>query len=245
MPWREDISPYSIFVSEVMLQQTQVSRVLEKFPQFISSFPDFSSLANASQRKLLSVWQGMGYNRRALYLKKAAIIIMDTYSGILPQDPTVLDTLPGIGHATASSICAFAFSLPVIFVETNIRRVMIYFFCKDKKKVDDRDILPFVEKTLDKKNPREWYWALMDYGAYLGRLKENPNKKSRQYVKQSIFVGSVRQIRGKLLKLLLKKSYTLKELIDIFSEDKRVEGIIKQLEKEEFVKKSRGKYTIL
>ena len=184
MPWRKSISPYRIFISEVMLQQTQVARVLTKFPIFITTFPNFKALADADTRLLLSVWQGMGYNRRALYLQQAAQSIVLKHNFNLPQDIAQLDELSGIGYATACSILAFAYNQPVIFIETNIRRVYIHHYFSDSDKVSDDEILPIVQRTLDKKNPREWYWALMDYGAFLAKQVDNPNKKSSTYNKQ-------------------------------------------------------------
>lgn len=243
MPWREDISPYSIFVSEVMLQQTQVARVLIKYPQFITRFPSFKSLANAQTPILLSEWQGMGYNRRALYLRSAAEIITKKHKGILPDDPILLDELPGIGYATACSIAAFAYNKPVAFIETNIRRVYIHHYFSDSTEISDTDILPLVERTVSKKEPRKWYWALMDYGAYLKNLDDNPNKKSKHYVKQKKFKGSVREVRGGVLKLLLKKSYSLEELKKIYS-DERLFTALEQLVKEGFVQINAGSYSI-
>ncbi len=244
MMWRDDTSPYSIFVSEVMLQQTQVARVKIKYPQFLQAFPGFASLAKADTITLLSVWHGMGYNRRALYLKASAEIIVTKHNSRLPEDPTVLDALPGIGQATASSIAAFAYNKPVVFIETNIRRVFIHHYFADKADVNDRDILPLVEKTLDAKNPREWYWALMDYGAYLATLGNNPNKKSRHYKKQSAFKGSVREVRGGVIALLLKRPHTKKELEDLYDKDERLFTAISQLEKEGFIIEAQGTYLI-
>ena len=244
MPWREDVSPYSIFISEVMLQQTQVARVLLTYPLFKSQFPSFKELSQANAATLLAAWQGMGYNRRALYLKAAAEVICTKYKGILPGDATLLDCLPGIGHATACSIVAFVFNKPVAFIETNIRRVFIHHFFSEIENVSDTDILPLVEKTLDKKNPREWYWALMDYGAYLAKQGENPNKKSRHYVKQKKFEGSVRQVRGGIIKLLLKKSYTREELEKIYKKDERLSKALNGMLKEEIIIEKNNMYAI-
>lgn len=244
MPWREDVSPYSIFVSEVMLQQTQVARVQIKYPRFLQAFPDFASLAKADTAALLSVWHGMGYNRRALYLKASAETVVAKYASNLPEDPILLDELPGIGQATARSITAFAYNKPVVFIETNIRRVFIHHYFADKTDVHDKEILPLVERTLDVKNPREWYWALMDYGAYLATLGDNPNKKSRHYKKQQKFKGSVREVRGGVIALLLKRSHTKKELEDLYKKDERLFTALSQLEKEGFIKKMRGTYLI-
>jgi A/G-specific adenine glycosylase len=166
MAWRDTTDPYLILVSEIMLQQTQVERVKIKFPEFIEAFPDFAALAVVPLDNVLSVWQGMGYNRRAIAIQKCAIRVMNEYNGILPADVDLLATFPGIGRATASSIAAFAFNLPLVFIETNIRRVFIHFFFSGTDTVSDADLLPIVEKSLYKENPRVWYWALMEPLAY-------------------------------------------------------------------------------
>jgi A/G-specific adenine glycosylase len=247
LPWREHISPYRVLVSEIMLQQTQVSRVIDKFPLFVKEFPSFSTLASADQAHILKVWQGLGYNRRALALKKIA----DTLKGKGTQhyfsDPALLQTLPGIGRATACSIAVFSSNKPFAFIETNIRRVFIHFFFDDKDLVTDDEILPLVEITMDKREPREWFYALMDYGSTLPRvLKNNPNKKSAQYKVQSSFIGSQRQIRGSIVRLLLvyKRGITLQALrkaiavdIDRALDDKQFRVAYEALIKEGFCKK--------
>lgn len=205
-PWRETTNPYYIYVSEVMLQQTQVNRVISKYTEFISRFPTVHDLAKSDKTEVLKLWQGMGYNRRALYLHQAAKIIVEKYKGIIPCSIKDLDNLPGIGFATACSICAFAFNKPTVFIETNIRSVFIHFFFKNRDDVTDTEITTLVKKTLDTKNPREWYFALMDYGTYLKKTEKNPSRKSRHYTKQSKFEGSNRQLRGQILKLKLVNS---------------------------------------
>ena len=203
MPWRTRVTPYYVFVSEIMLQQTQVSRVLQIFPAFIKEFPTITSLAQATPAQVLKAWQGLGYNRRALYLHRSAQIIKEQHKGIIPKNKEVLQTLPGVGPNTAGSLCAFAFNQPTVFIETNIRSVCIHHFFKNAKKVSDKEILVTVRKTLDTQRPREWYWALMDYGTELKRKEGNPNKKSAHYVRQSTFKGSSRQLRGMILRVLL------------------------------------------
>ena len=242
-PWRNTTDPYHILVSEIMLQQTQVSRVQTKFPLFISRFPNFKRLAQASVKDILHVWQGMGYNRRALYLKKTANIIVTKYKGELPDNPEVLDTFPGIGKATASSIAAFAFNKPAVFIETNIRRVFLHLFFEDgRSKIDDREILPLIKQTLDKKNPRKWYEALMDYWAHLGKTIDNPNKKSKHYTAQSPFDGSDRQVRGEILKILLKKPQTGKHITAILKKkNQRVKYILQNMMKEGLIEYKNGK----
>ena len=202
LPWRETDNPYRILVSEMMLQQTQVERVAVKYGEFLRAFPDILTLAAAQFREVLAVWQGLGYNRRALNLHRIARIITDEYDGVIPADPDILETLPGIGHATAREIAAFAYQVPSAFIETNIRRVFIHFFFEGREGIRDRDILPLVEATLDRENPREWYYALMDYGVMLKKTIPNPNIRGARRRPQSPFHGSFRQVRGMILRLL-------------------------------------------
>ncbi|HSW64445.1 MAG TPA: winged helix-turn-helix transcriptional regulator [Dissulfurispiraceae bacterium] len=203
MPWRETADPYHIVVSEIMLQQTQVERVHDKYLFFVKALPDFSSLAQAPLQQVLALWQGLGYNRRAIALKKIAGLIISQFDGELPSSVDMLRRLPGIGHATASSIAAFAFNVPTAFIETNIRRVFIHHFFDDRLDVHDSEIMPLVSAALDRRNPREWYYALMDYGSALKKQIPNPNRRSVHYVRQSRFEGSSRQKRGAVLKFLL------------------------------------------
>lgn len=237
LAWRRTTDPYRILVSEIMLQQTQVERVVLKYPAFIAAFPDFQSLATAPLPDLLAAWQGMGYNRRALYLQKCAKRVLGDFDGTLPQDPAVLATFPGIGAATAASICAFAFNLPVVFIETNIRRVFIHFFFPDQRPVRDADILPLVRDALVKENPRIWYWALMDLGSDLKKAIPNPNRRSAGYIRQPAFTGSDREIRGKILRILLGRPVLdVEELVRITGSDRRrVLRIAAALEDEGFL----------
>ncbi len=246
LEWRRTRDPYRIFVSEIMLQQTQVSRVENKYPEFIAAFPDFESLATAPLRDVLAVWQGMGYNRRARALKDGAERVVREFGGSLPHDETVLATLPGIGKATAASIAAFAFNRPVVFIETNIRRVFIHCFFAGAKGVRDRDILPLVQRTLLPDHPREWYWALMDYGSALRARGENPNHQSAEYKKQAPFAGSDRELRGKILRLLLDSGdMSEAELAMLLAgEAGRLERILTGLEKEGLVIREEGRLRI-
>lgn len=227
-PWRNDHHPYQVFVSEVMLQQTQTDRVLQKFELFTKRFPNFKMLANADLCDVLAEWQGLGYNRRGLFLHRAAQIVTEKYGGELPKDCVLIDDLPGIGSATAASICAFAFNMPTVFIETNIRSVFIKVFGGCKNNIDDKKLLPLVEKTLDPQKPREWYYALMDYGVMVKKTCGNPNRQSKQYAKQSRFDGSDRQIRGEILRILLvKKRLDFAGMCAFFSEcPERIERII-------------------
>lgn len=205
LPWRKTEDPYKILVSEIMLQQTQVPRVIEKYGQFLRAFPDIRSLAQAPLRDVLTAWQGLGYNRRAIALKQAAQHVVIQFKGKIPSKVDSLTSLPGIGNATACAICAFAFNQPTIFIETNIRTVFIHHFFDNGKRVRDAHILPLVAETLDHRNPRVWYYALMDYGAALKKRYGNPNIKSAHYQRQGPFEGSNRQIRGAILKALLRR----------------------------------------
>jgi A/G-specific adenine glycosylase len=264
MPWRSDTRPYYIVVSEIMLQQTQVSRVIGKFDPWIKRFPDWQSLASASTRDVISEWSGLGYNRRALNLHKLAQTVVETHKEKLPQTYDELVELPGIGPNTAGSILAFAFNIPRPFIETNIRSVFIHHFFADIekaegkkacKKIDDDEIFPFIDKALTqalksgyfKNNAREWYWALMDYGSFLKKQLPNPSRNSAHHVKQSKFEGSNRELRSLILKQIMKRACTSETLVKQFKEWPReqVERNIKALEKEGFIEKSKNIYKIV
>jgi A/G-specific adenine glycosylase len=246
MPWRRTTDPYQILVSEIMLQQTQVGRVTQKFPEFIRQFPDFAVLAAAPLADVLAAWQGMGYNRRAIALQKCAVRVVTEYGGILPADVELLATFPGIGTATASSIVAFAFNLPVVFIETNIRRVFIHYFFPGTDKVSDAEILPLVRQTLPAKNPRVWYWALMDLGTALKKQVGNPNRRSVHYTKQVAFEGSDRKIRGSIIRLLVSNpGMTEVEVLAKLPEDPdRLLHILSALEKEGLIVQNGGQVNL-
>jgi len=241
-PWRETADPYRILVSEIMLQQTQTERVTGKYKEFIARFPDFAILAEADLQSVLQIWQGLGYNRRAISLKETAVRVVQEHNGRLPKDLDELMRLPGIGRSTAGAILAFAYDIPIAFIETNIRRVFIHFFFPDRENVKDSEILPLVQQTLDKENPRQWYYALMDYGAMLKSMLPNPNRKSAHYARQAPFEGSNRQIRGMVLKLLLSCG-TLREdeLVEKLCKDSsRVQTILREMEREGFIQTAGG-----
>ena len=225
LPWRNTRDPYGIWVSEVMLQQTQVARVPERWPAWLEQFPDVRALAAAPVADVLAAWQGMGYNRRALALKAAAEEIVRTWEGEFPREVRELCALPGIGPATAQGIRSFAFDLPGVYLETNVRTVMLHHFFPDVPDVPDRELIPLVEATcpaaasglpgaaedggpyaepMDAADtPRAWYYAMLDYGAYLKKTIPNPSRRSKSYTRQSAFVGSRRQKRAELVRMLL------------------------------------------
>jgi len=242
LPWRAGYDPYHIFISEVMLQQTQVDRVIPKFIRFVKEIPTFEALAEAPFGKVFTLWQGLGYNRRARSLQNAAILVMNTFNGVLPDSLDKLITLPGIGPATAASIAAFAFNKPTLFLETNIRTVYIHHFFKNSGVVRDNRILPLAQAALDKKNPRKWYSALMDYGTYLKKEYGNPTRRSMTYKKQSPFHGSRRQLRGLVLKLLVgNKKLTMEDIYkNLECSRERIGKVVELLVKERMITEKTG-----
>lgn len=257
LPWRRTYDPYAIWISEVMLQQTQVSRVDGRWQRWLERFPTVDALAAAAPSDVLEEWQGLGYNRRALSVHRAAQAISEA-GGVFPQDPKELVKLPGIGPATAAGIRAFAFNLHGVYLETNVRTVFLHELYPQAEGVPDSELVPLVELTCpasvaDAVNadsaanvvnadstenavdadgaagadtavdtaanaadadstendataeltPRSWYYALLDYGAYLKKTIPNPSRRSKSHVKQSRFEGSHRQKRAELLRVLL------------------------------------------
>ena len=248
LPWRQTTNPYRILVSEIMLQQTQVDRVRLKYKEFLKHFATPKKLAAASLAEVLAVWKGLGYNRRALYLKRAAEMIMRDFAGRFPREVSEIEKLPGVGPYTARAVAVFAFNQPHVFIETNIRRVFIHFFfslrhpersersrlSRDsspvaRNDISDKELMPYVEKALYAENPRLWYSALMDYGALALSAIPNPNRQSRHYTKQSRFQGSRRYARAKILDFLLKHSHaSLPLLQEFFQTDIHLDAYIEK-----------------
>ncbi len=249
MPWRlpdahGQFDPYKIVVSEIMLQQTQVSRVTPFYEKFIESFPDVQSLANATLADVLRVWQGLGYNRRARYLLQTAGVVATVYHGKFPNDRKALESLPGIGEHTAGAILVYAFNEPAIFVETNIRTVFIHTFFKETDSVTDKQLLPLLAQTLTPDNPREFYWALMDYGASLKRSGIEASRASAHYKRQSPFAGSVRQVRGQVLRILINGPTTYQQLKTTIT-DERLPVILPALQQEGFIRQNGSYFELL
>lgn len=246
LSWRKTRNPYRILVSEVMLQQTQVDRVVPKYKSFLKKFPSFKALAGASLQSVLLEWKGLGYNRRALGLKRAAEAVIKEHGSKLPRDYASLLKLPGIGPYTAHAIRTFAWDEADIFIETNIRSVYIHHFFPKSKKVDDTKLLPLIEKTLDAKKPREWYYALMDYGTHLKKTVGNASRKSTSYSKQSKFKGSHRELRAQILHEVAgnktsSRSFLLKK---IDRKPAEIDKIITELMKEGFIVVKGGRLLI-
>jgi A/G-specific adenine glycosylase len=245
LPWRKTKNPYRILVSEIMLQQTQVDRVLPKYQSFVKQFPTITALAHAPLRDVLIAWQGLGYNRRAKLLHVAARQIVEQHRGVVPRTYEALTALPGIGSYTAGAVLAFAFNVPHVIVETNIRSVMIHHFFGDDVDVHDTDIREKVAATLDMRHPREWYWALMDYGTHIKRMHGNPNIRSRHYTKQRAFQGSDRQIRGAIIRALSTARHSRQQLHALIrTEPDRIDAQLERLREEEMITKH-GRYYAL
>ncbi len=223
MPWRQDTRPYYVLVSELMLQQTQVDRVIPKFHAFITVFPDEKVLAAATLADVLKQWQGLGYNRRAKFLHGAAKELVRR--GGFPDDEEGLVALPGVGKNTAGAILAYAYNQPAIFIETNVRAVYIHHFFADSDEVDDKDIRELLEATIDHDNPHTFYWALMDYGSWLKKQGVRPGR-SRHYKKQSPLKGSVREVRGQIIAALASQDQTEPMLRKNIAADERFQSAL-------------------
>lgn len=244
--WRETHDPYEIMVSEIMLQQTQTARVAEKYKIFLKVFPTAKALAGAPVSEVLTYWQGLGYNRRALNLQRAAKKVVEELKGVFPKSPSGLRELPGIGPYTAGAITAFAYNRPVPFIETNIRRVYLHFFFPDEEGITDKELLPIIEATVSNEDPREWYYALMDYGAQIPKVITNPNRRSKHYVVQSKFEGSNRQVRGGILASLVKDGPSTATLLSQrlgIEYDKIVANLV-AMKDEGFLTKDRDIYSL-
>lgn len=226
LPWRKTKDPYKILVSEVMLQQTQVERVKFFYERFIERFPTAKALAAAPLADVLTAWQGLGYNRRARMLRDAA---KEIATNGMPSNPDGFEALPGVGPYTARAVSAFAHNTDGIFIETNIRTVVIHHFFSRKKLVNDREIEKILAAAFPKGRAREWYWALMDYGAYLKRSGISHNANSKSYTKQTKFSGSLREARGAVLRELTKGAQPKKRLLGLLG-DNRAEQAARALD---------------
>lgn len=248
LPWRQpeadgNFDPYKVLVSEIMLQQTQVQRVIPKFQEFLIRFPSSADVATAPLSEVLILWSGLGYNRRAKFLWEATRLVETEFDGEYPKHVKDLMRLSGVGPNTAGAIAAYAFNQPTVFIETNIRTVYIHHFFDDETEVSDAALRPYIETTLSHEQPREWYWALMDYGTHLKQTIGNLNKLSVHYVKQSTFAGSRRQIRGQIIRELGQKPLSLQALQAAVT-DERLESILDDLLQEEMIRKTGDRFTL-
>lgn len=237
-PWRPPhllfdtsgrLDPYSIMVSEFMLQQTQVSRVVPKFEQFLDLFPTYSVLADAPLEAVLRAWSGLGYNRRAKFLWLSARLLNEQEI-IITADTTAIELsqLPGVGINTAAAILTYSFNTPQVFIETNIRTAFLHLFFEEEANVGDGRLMPLIEQAVDNENPRDWYYALMDYGSYLKKVFVNPSRRSIHHKPQSTFDGSRRQLRGSIIKKLLSGPIS-KSKLSATHDDARFESVVADL----------------
>jgi A/G-specific adenine glycosylase len=258
-PWRPpalrarrdgSLDPYRILVSEVMLQQTQAARVAPFYRAFVRRFPSVRSLADAPLSAALSAWSGLGYNRRALFLQRAARIIVREYGGQVPRSAAALAALPGIGAYTLGAVACFAWNEPAVLIETNIRSVFIHHFFRTsdgalRAGIADRDILPLVAATLPRANPRAWYYALMDYGASLKARGENPGRASAHYARQGRFRGSDREARGRIIRALAREPRSLAALARIAEHSPHETArLLEKLVRDGLVARAGGRYRV-
>ena len=245
LPWRDTHDPYAILLSEVMLQQTQVSRVMGRWEQWLETFPTIADLASAPLPPVLELWQGMGYNRRALNLKRCAEEVVAMHDGVVPSDKKALLALPGIGPSTSAGVRIFAFRQPDMYLETNVRAVFIHELFPGRESVADKELVSLVEATCPQ-DARAWYYALLDYGAYLKKTMPNPTRRSKHYTRQSKFEGSHRQKRAYLLRRVIDDALSTEDLARDLAQSERASGrqepsveevraILDELEREGFV----------
>lgn len=247
LPWRNTYDPYAILLSEVMLQQTQVSRVMGRWEQWLETFPTIADLASAPLPPVLELWQGMGYNRRALNLKRCAEEVVAMHDGVVPSDKKALLGLPGIGPSTSAGVRVFAFRQPDMYLETNVRAVFIHELFPGRESVADKELVSLVEATCPQDaRVRAWYYALLDYGAYLKKTMPNPTRRSKHYTRQSKFEGSHRQKRAYLLRRVIDDALSTEDLARDLAQSERASGrqepsveevraILDELEREGFV----------
>jgi len=247
LPWRkvENVSArdlgYRVVVSEYMLQQTQVKRVIPKYNNWMSKWPTLDHFMHATIADVLTEWSGLGYNRRAKYLHTTLQQIADYHDGFVPQNINALTALPGIGVNTAAAIIVYTYNLPQVFIETNIRSVYLHsFFPNTRTPITDREILDIVSKTIDNEQPRQWYYALMDYGAYIKKTHESQLSKSLHYKRQPAFKGSNRQVRGRIMQIATQlKKVNIKELQSEI-QDSRFYSILEALQQEGLIEIRKG-----
>jgi len=244
-PWHY-ADPWGVTVSEFMLQQTRTERVIPYWENWMKLWPKPEALADASMETALRAWSGLGYNRRCRYLKESAAIIMSENGGRVPETPQALLALPGVGPYMSAAIACFAYNYPAVFIETNIRSAVIHCFFPDRNDVRDSEIIPILEAALNRKDPRTWHYALMDYGAFLKSTTTNPSRRSAHYTRQSPFNGSFRQARGKVIKALVSMGQCNAEELKLASglEEQKLYEVLEKLKEEAFVAEDGGSYRI-
>lgn len=249
--WRRTSDPYAVLVSEVMLQQTQTARVERYFDAWMERFPVLDALAAASVSDVLEAWQGLGYNRRALALKRTADSVCEQQGGILPASAEGLQALPGIGAATAAGVLAFAYDQPAVYLETNVRTVLLHECFPETEGVSDgelRELLTRISARVHARgmSARSWNYALLDYGAHLKKTHPNPSRRSKHHSKQSPYEGSRRQKRARLLEALLAHSkQSTEELAEQHRYDPELtESILADLADEGFIRRENNTWLV-
>jgi A/G-specific adenine glycosylase len=213
-PWRADPHPYGVLVSEIMLQQTQVSRVVPAYLRFLDQFPTPAALAAAPLADVLRAWKGLGYNRRAAALWRAAGVIVAEHGGAVPSDPVVLAKLPGIGPYTAAAVASFAYGAAIPAIDTNLRRVIARHRL-GASTASPAEVGRAAAAWIDRAAPGAWNAALMDLGRELCRpeplCSSCPLRRGCRFRATPVprphpvrratepFEGSVRQLRGRII----------------------------------------------
>lgn len=233
-------------MSEIMLQQTQVDRVVPYFERWMRQFPNVHTLARCHLASALKEWSGLGYNRRAKLLRECAKEIIARHGGAVPRDSDALEELSAIGPYTAGAIRAFAFDEKEVFIETNIRAALIHHFFPKSKRVDDKKLIPILKECLvHVKSAREWYSALMDYGSHVKKTNPNPSRRSKHHTRQSRFEGSLRQFRGIILRRLLAGPLRESALLDVEVEQSYfMEKALRDLHREGLILKRRNRWSL-
>jgi A/G-specific adenine glycosylase len=232
LPWRDNPNPYHVLVSEIMLQQTQVDRVIPKYHAFLERFPSLRALAEATAADVIREWQGLGYNRRALNLKRLAEVVIREHGGDLPSSPEALQQLPGIGKYTAHAVACFAFGAQVPVVDTNIRRILSTFAGRE---LSDRETWELAQEMLPPGRASDWNQALMDYGALVLKATPKPTGKKPQP-----FGSTNRFWRGRIVDALRERGrLPVQGLLEALTypdrDEERVRGLVRALHEEGMV----------
>lgn len=232
LPWRETTDPYKILLSELMLQQTQVSRVISFYEKWITRWATLQDLAKASRADVLKAWMGLGYNTRALNLHKAAQKIVAEFQGDIIAAMKHYKEIPGVGLYTAQAVQIFSTNSDLVTIDTNIRRILITEFHLPED-LTIRELWNIAEQCLPRGKSREWHNALMDYGALHQTAKKTGIRPISQ---QSSFKGSDRQVRAMVLRLLLKSRLSFNNILDTVGGDqKKLRKILNKMVEEDIL----------
>ncbi|MDY6769142.1 MAG: A/G-specific adenine glycosylase [Candidatus Nanohaloarchaea archaeon] len=258
LPWRRTDDPYEVLVAEIMLQQTQVSRVVPKWEAFLDRFPTVEELADAPLGDVLELWDGLGYNNRAKYLKQAAEQVVDEFGGEFPRDPEQLEELQGVGEYTANAVASFAFNNGGPVFDTNVRRLLYRFHGA----AGDDELKAFHEQIFPEGESRVWNNAVMELGAEVcvdgtPRCRECPwrqdctafrkkNFETPDIQSQSSFEGSWRQYRAKVLKLLMDAALDRDAIEEELAlpDEYDLDELLAELQEEGMIEETGGEYRL-